>query len=152
MPTKALDFFTSTVKPTVDEFFGDIKDVRRARLAAIVLYHMADYWDQQDNPTEKSLTILYRSLIAKCPDFVFIRDVADASKHAKLRQAKDIPRQLSSSDKIARAPGLFEAPFGEGVFNEASIVMVTLDDGTSRPFAEAVQSVLLMWENVLQQG
>ncbi len=35
--------FSSTVKPTVSEFLENVQDVRRGRLAAIVLYHMTDY-------------------------------------------------------------------------------------------------------------
>jgi hypothetical protein len=148
--SRATDFFTSTVKPTADEFLSDTRDIRRGRLAAIVLYHMADYWDQENNPAKTSLRRLRQSLVKKCPEFVVIRDVADASKHAQLRQSNDIPRELSSSDQITRAPGLFEAPFGVGVFNEASEVVVTLDDGTSRPFVGVVQSVLSMWEMMIQ--
>jgi hypothetical protein len=147
---KSRHFFTSIVRPTVDEFLSDITDIRRGCLAAIVLYHVADYWDHENNQTKKSLERLRQSLIKKYPEFAIIRDVADASKHAQLRQFKHNSRELSSSDQIKRAPGLFEAPFGVSVFNEASEVVVTLDDGTSRPFAPVVQSVLSMWENELR--
>jgi hypothetical protein len=148
--SRATEFFSSTVRPTVDEFLSDKYNIRRGRLAAIVLYHMADYWDQEHSPNKGSLGKLRQSLINKCPEFGIIRDVADASKHAQLRHSKDIPRRLSSSDQITRPPGLFEAPFGVGVFHEASEVIVTLDDGTSRPFKPAVEAVISMWESELQ--
>lgn len=148
--SRATDFFTSTVKPTADEFLSYIRDIRRGRLAAIVLYHMADYWQLENTTTFNTLAILREKLINKCPEFLIIRDVADASKHGQLTIPTNIPRQLTSSDQIARPPGLFQAPFGVGVFYEASEVIVTLDDGTSRPFTPVVQSVLSMWETEFQ--
>lgn len=145
--SRATDFFTSTVKPTADEFLSDTRDIRRGRLAAIVLYHMADYWQLENKTTFNTLSILRDELINKCQEFSIIMDVADASKHGQLTRPT---RKLSSSEQITMAPGLFEAPFGVGVFNEALEVIVTLDDGTSRPFIGVVQSVLSMWEMMLQ--
>ena len=156
--TKAANFFVSTVKPTVNEFLNDERNIRRGRLASIVLYHMADYWNLEccastDRAViNSSLDKLRVELISRCPDFSVIRDVADASKHAKLFDSKKLPRELSSSEQITRPPGGFETPFGTAVFNEASIVMITLDNGTVRPLLGAVQSVLSMWENMLSAG
>lgn len=149
MPRGAANFFTSTVKPTAEEFLNNIRDIRRGRLAAIVLYHMSDYWALENETTVKSLKILNKELIEECPDFLLIRDVANASKHARLTSTPEPPRELSSSEQITRTPGIFGAPFNTAVFNEASIVMVTLDDGTSHPLAGAVRSVLFMWEKKL---
>ena len=148
--SRATDFFTSIVKPTADEFFGDTGDIRRGRLAAIVLYHMADYWQLENTAAFKTRNILCEHLIAKCQEFQIIRDVADASRHAQLDHSATPPRKLKSSDQITRPPSLFEAPFGEAVFNEATKVVVTLNDGTSRLLAPVARSVLSMWENELR--
>ena len=147
LPSIAADFFVSTVSPTVNEFLSTERDIRRGRLSAIVLYHMADYWNVENGGSREKLTQLHKALIDECPDFVLIRDVADATKHAELRQQNAIPRTLSSSQQVTpAAPGLFEAPFGVGVFAEASKVMLKLDDGNWRNLAPAVRSVLAMWE------
>jgi hypothetical protein len=119
-------------------------------VAAIVLYHMADFWFFENQATYESVTSLRQALIKQCSGFVIIRDVADASKHAQLELPTSIPRRLSSSDQVTSPAGLFEAPFGVGVFHEASELVVTLDDGKSLPFARVVQSVLSMWEKMLQ--
>jgi len=156
MLTRATDFFISIVKPTANEFLSNPGDVRRGCIAAIVLYHMLDYWalegyvGNERKIMDERVEKLRIELIGKCPDFLLIRDVADASKHAQLSVPKKMTRELSSSEQISRNPGIFGAPFGEGVFAEASIVIVTLDDGTSRPLAGAVQSVLSMWEDKLK--
>jgi hypothetical protein len=151
--TGTTNFFTFTVKPTVDEFLNDLGNVRRGRLACIVLYHVADYWalgaHDKDFPIaslHKEITTLHKELILECPEFNLVRDVADASKHAQLSKQMAIPRVLSLSEQVTSSPGIFHAPFGEGVFSGASIVMVTLDDRTTHPLPDAVRSVLSMWE------
>jgi len=155
--TNAADFFRSTVKPTVDEFFANPLDVRRGRLAAIVLYHMADYWDFEVNHGENvkdndSLKRLYIQFSQQCPDFLVIRDVADASKHRRLRQQMDVPRKLTSAAQVKRITGTFNAPFNTACFNKASVVEYELDDGTKRPLLGAVRSVLWMWEDLVEKG
>jgi hypothetical protein len=120
--------------------------VMSVMLAAIVLYHMADYWAFENAMTYKTLRSLHVDLIRECPDFLWIRDVADASKHDQLTEPAKILRRMSSSDQVTRPPGLFEAPFGTAVLGEASIVTATLDNGNSRPLLGVVQSVIDMWE------
>lgn len=152
MSLQAADFFNLIVKPTVAEFLANVRDIRRGRLAALVLYHMADYlalegYTGQDRKVmNERLDRLREELIAKCPDFALIRDIADATKHAQLSIPKKTARELSSSKQIASSPGLFHAPFGEGVFAEAAIVFVTLDNGVCKPLEPAIRSVMAMWE------
>src|SRR5579871_1382923 len=99
MSTRSANFFHSTVKPTVEEFLTQKIDIRRGRLAAIVLYHMADYWFEENKSSYARLSDLHKILISECSDFLLIRDIADASKHAELKAQKEIPRELSSSEQ-----------------------------------------------------
>ncbi|WP_083901362.1 hypothetical protein [Azospirillum sp. B4] len=155
MPNLAGDFFRSTVKPTVDEFLTSHLDIRRGRLAAIVLYHMADYWTEERHAGKTAkekhdeLQKLHKELIGKCPGFQLIRDVADASKHAKLNLSgqKTIPRGLSSSDQITVQEGLFNETFGSSSF--VPEITGELDDGTKKSLIESVRSVLSMWQSML---
>lgn len=71
MKSLAVNFFLSTVRPTVDEFLRQPLDVRRGRLAAIVLHQMYDYWIK-DNLSGLSR----KALIGHCPDCRLIWDVA----------------------------------------------------------------------------
>ncbi len=89
---------------------------------------------------------LRKQLVEVCPDVALIHDIADASKHAILSVPKKAARQLSTAGQVSRPPGIFAAPFGTAVFNEASWVMATLDNGTRRPLAGIVRQVLMMWE------
>jgi hypothetical protein len=148
--SRAADFLVLVVKPTAEEFLRDTGDLRRGFLAAIVLYHLADYWDQENNPTETSLSNLRQALIKKCPDFGVIRDIADASKHAELtRPSKDIPRILSSSENVKVVKDL--SSDGVSIFSYGPpAVKFTLDDGSRGSLDAAVRSVLSMWEIELQ--
>ncbi|MGH7055924.1 MAG: hypothetical protein ACREFA_19160, partial [Stellaceae bacterium] len=145
MTTSALDFFISTVKPTVSEFLNDPYDIRLGRLAAIVLNHMADYWCWYLYNNDEKLADTRNGLTIRCPDFAVIRDIADASKHHKLKRGT---KQLTSSEQITRPPGLFQAPFGIGVFAEASKVIFRLDNGTevtARPTPPPPCSAVGVW-------
>jgi hypothetical protein len=152
MPTRAHRFFTSIVEPTVVEFLNDPYDIRRGMLAAIVLNHMADYWcwHLHNSGKHEFLEKVRSGLINQCPDFAIIRDIADASKHSQLTR---LSAQLSSSGQITRprSPGLFEAPFGEGTFAEASRVTYTLDIGTTGVLEMTIRSVLEMWQMLLSK-
>jgi hypothetical protein len=152
---RARDFYRGVVRPTVEEAFRNPRDIRRARLAAIVLYHMADYWLLKRKASAAlqgpgDLSKLHKDLIARCPEFLLVRDIADASKHATLNVQRDIPRVLSGSDQVWRSPGIFGAPLGEGVFNEASVVECILDDGTTRPVLGVIRAVADMWAAMVE--
>jgi len=129
----------------VREYFNDPGNVRRGRLAAIVLNQMADYWavDEGTMSAQELRTLLSQER----PLFSVIRDVADATKHAQVSRAN---RVLSEEGQLSRPPGLFQAPFGTGLFAEASVATVTLDDGQQLPLEDAVRAVLSMWEAKLR--
>lgn len=145
MRTRSEQFFQSVVEPTVREYLNDLGNVRRGRLAAIVLNHMADYWAVDDGTmsAQKLRTLLTK----ECPLFSVIRDITVATKHAQVSRAN---RVLSEEGQLSRPPGLFQAPFGIGLFAEASVATVTLDAGQQLPLEDAVRTVLSMWEAKLR--
>lgn len=82
--SRTQDFFRETVEPTVNEFLADKTNIRRGRLAAIVLSHMVDYWCVDNH--QKDMTPIRKDLATKTPidDYSFFQavwDVSDASKH-----------------------------------------------------------------------
>ncbi|MEO6824632.1 MAG: hypothetical protein ABI167_07915 [Nitrosospira sp.] len=153
---RTIHFFMVTVKPTVQDFLSARGDIRRAHLATLVLCHMADYWaldayEGDDRDMRECLEELHKALADECPEFLLIKEVADASKHAQLlTHKKGMPRELSFSERIRRPSG-FTDQFVEGKSDEATSVMATLLNGTTRPLAEAVQSVLFLWEKKLKE-
>lgn len=158
MPSTAKTFFSMMVEPTVAEFMQFPFDIRRGLLAALILNHMADHVALDGcTSTDRShmndlLKTTRDTMLTNCPEFQFIQDVADATKHSKLSTSKkvgSVPREVSSSSQISSTPGIFQAPFGEGVFAEAAIVFINLKDGSSKPLLPAVQTVLAAWKSEL---
>lgn len=145
MISRSESFFQSVVEPTVREYLQNVGDVRRGRLAAIVLNQMADYWAVDD--TTSTRRELRLRLQHDCPQFSIIRDLADATKHVQVSREG---RVLSEQGQLSRPPGLFQAPFGVGVFAEASVATVTLDDGRRFPLEDVVRAVVLLWEEKLR--
>ena len=92
-------FFLSVVEQTVREYLDNIGDVRRGRLAAIVLNHLADYWAADENI--ESPSALRARLQLECPLFSVIRDLSDASKHVKISRQN---RVLSDEGQLSRPP------------------------------------------------
>lgn len=133
--SEAADFFISIVKPTVNEFLTKAQDIRCRRLAAIVFNHTVDYLAlDKKQPVER----LREKLIIDYPDFSLIRDVADATKHAKLSRKV---RGIDSEKQIQSTKGIFQAPFGEDVFAEAVEIFVTLNNGDVKCLEPAIMSV-----------
>lgn len=149
-----LDYFHNTVKPTVDEFIQSPMDVRRARLAAIVLEHMNDYVNLVNGiKGGESIGSVRKNLFEICPDAKHIYDAANASKHAKI--SRGVMSSTADQMKKANHPGIFQAPFGFGVFAEANYVHIWFDEPNhegvkARNMVEAVQSVLGYWETSIQ--
>lgn len=156
MYSQSKEFFLFMVEPTVEEFFKSPLDIRRGLLAAVVLNHMTDHTALQHcTSTDKSvMDALIKETRSKMfvlsPDFQFIQDIADVTKHAKLcisKKTNRAPRDILSSQQISSCMGLFAAPFGEGVFSEAAFVFAKLADGTERPLLPAIKKVLSLWRS-----
>ncbi|HCH7479125.1 TPA: hypothetical protein NM870_003770 [Acinetobacter baumannii] len=128
------DYYLTIVKPTVNEFLKDKADLRKGRLAAIVLDHVRDYRAVQiglnNKNGEASPNKVLDQMKEVCPDAVFIRDACNASKHGILtNNPKDIPRTLSKADQIRaeKNEGMFAAPFGQAMFGESNYVFIKFD-------------------------
>jgi len=134
----AHDFFENTVKPTIQEFLADTTNLRKGRLAAIILYHTWDYLKDTGltNPTEE-LTSPNHKLM-----YETIRASANASKHYRVTRHNPIA-SFANQVLAEQNDGLFDAPFGEGSFAEANEVHLILDE-TERCKYGGVEGVSLV--------
>jgi len=158
MLSTAKEFLQLVVEPTVREFIDAPHDIRRGLLAALVLNHLTDHVAMENcHSTDRKvmdvdLNKIRNKMREACQDFQFIQDVADATKHAKLSVSKkpDAPvRDVRSFEQLSSTPGLFDAPFGEGVFAEGVVVFATLPDGSTKPLLPAIKSILNAWNSTL---
>ncbi len=151
MNCPAYNFFISTVRPTVIDFHNSPLEIRKARLASIVLCHMIDHWALKNTKSREKkeledLVRVFKIEARKIPGYSLIIDVADASKHAKLFLPKNNERLFYDSENITNTSGFFEEPFGEGYFAEACVIYALLEDGTEKALLEPCLSILGYWE------
>ena len=152
MPRK---FFEQHVRPSYEEWLRDPANERLAKIAAQaandMAAHVLHYWQGLDRSKVYGAKKegAYRDELAsrECADFALVRDVAEAHKHVKLERRS---RLITGYDQTAVKDTVYEeGVFEEGVFEGE--VLVTLDDGTSRPLAEIMGNVIAMWTRLLER-
>lgn len=134
------DYFLYTVEPTLNEYLQSPLDIRKGRLAAIVLHHTDDYIfntfvkDQSDSVNSFRKKHLNEALNSRYHSLV--RDVCDASKHKIL--TKRLNTEINDQNQVQQTPGLFDAPFGFGVFAESAAVEIHANSGDVILLTEAL--------------
>lgn len=130
MPADSKEYFSLMVEPTVIEFLDAPQNLRRGLLAVLVLNHMVDHLAQENEAAADRKTMnervnaKRREILNECHEFQFIWDIADSIKHAKLTARNS--REVLTSAQLTGSPGLFQAPFGEGVFLKLSNYLLFL--------------------------
>jgi hypothetical protein len=152
-------FFEQHVRPSYDDWLRHPANERLARIAVQAVNDMAahvlHYWQDVDRSqvygwtTEREAR--YRNDLAQreCPDFAWVRDVAEAYKHVELAWHSET-RIVTRFDQTAVKDTLWdEAEWDEAAWNEE--IRVTRDDGTSRSLDDIMRNVIEMWERLLER-
>lgn len=142
MPEILRDYFEHTVKPTVNEYLAQhgCADIRKSRLAAIVIEHIIDYYALAYQKTKEAV----RSEISTaCPSYPIVRSAADATKHRSLHRKG---AEIKESKQVICPPRLFDAPFEEGCFMEAIEIYVLKDSGEKISLEKSIKEVMSAWE------
>ena len=115
-----LNYYEEIAIPTVNEFFQDKTNIRRAKLALISLYHVVDYL--------KEATELTRSdMLKSCPDLKSLSDAANVTKHCVLTRSQPTINRVDQINQTTHK-GFFNSPFGERYFGEANEVHISFDE------------------------
>lgn len=156
MPKPALDFYLLFVLPAWKEYQSQPKSLRHAMVLAIGLHHLADYvaMESYTGSDERSAmtaatTKVRLTFEARCQDLKLIGDIADAAKHSRLSTPKRGARLVFDSEQMRSTPGIFGAPFGMGVFNEATYLYVERPGAVRIPFDSVAIRVMRMWQGEL---
>jgi hypothetical protein len=81
----AQGYFDAVVMPTYEEFQQDRSNLRRALLAALVIYHVLDYVNADRGGTKGKLAVLQKQTGERCAAFKGVEALANGTKHVKLR-------------------------------------------------------------------
>lgn len=148
-------FFESHVRSNFEEWNKSPLDERLAKNAVADMNNMAArvyrHWEAHDLAKVYGATNEgnYRNELCtrECADFGIIRDVADAHKHFILDRRT---RKLTRSDQTGPGNiGYGQGRYGEGVYGGGPQLVITLDDGTTRPLAAVMRNAMQMWEQLL---
>jgi hypothetical protein len=139
----------------MQDFEQNPLDMRLAMNAAVALNQLADYFWQTFNSTDParvygapSVRGLRDALVARCPEFAVVRDVAEAHKHMKLDRGA---RVLTRADQTAQGSTAFgEAGYGTGPWGGGPSVVVELDTRERVHFSHAARVVLEQWKAMLR--
>jgi len=152
-----LAFFDTIVRLTVEAFREYPRDLRRACLAALVLASMADHY-YACHPGLATGKGEYRNFLASLrADFALVRDVAEATKHATLRDdGKGIAFDHVAVRPSPEVSGGYNtgalAYGGPGGYSSRVAIIVTNRDGSVSFLDDAIVSVLAFWERHLSMS
>jgi len=117
---------------------------------------MVDYWvmgSYTGGSSRKDMTEAVsqgrEALSALHPDLQLLTDAADAAKHGRLASIQTRARQIDGADQLKATPGLFNAPFGQGVFAEAVDIYFESPDGRHVSLRGLLTQALAFWRGQL---
>ena len=147
----AADFKTHIVDEEYAEFKKREKHLLSAYRLALALFHLRDWtfnqYEGTPNFTFSSSTKDYQKYLEQqCDEFRYIRDLANAVKHAKLD-----PKQRSTSmvglANTGVSPGAFSRGWSDG-FQTRGPIVTKIPGSPPIYFAEAADKVKAMWDRL----
>ena len=152
--TPAHEFYGAHVVPALAAWRSAPTDLRLANVAAVALYHVADYYwnshwpDAADRVFGCASAGRFRARLAEeSKEYALLRDVAEAHKHMKLDRTSRSVTDASQTEIRATASG--ETPYGEGPYGGTPSVVIELDDGSKRHLSAIVDAVVELWSSRL---
>lgn len=145
-PMTAREFFDEYVRKTYEEWQRD-PDSRRSMILAIMLNHVADYWQLEKQGQNETGGRKFREDIKKqCPEFGPVWDVAESIKHAKLtrRPDADATAEVSATYSVG-----VSGPGDHTKVKSARVKIVYTTNGERRPFDENAKKVFSWWRKQL---
>ncbi len=111
--------------------------------AALNLNQVADYrW--HDLGSDGSPADLRREIVAKCPSFQLVWDIADAHKHRKISRSDRMVTSAGQAETVHLGYG--EAEFGVDEWGSPPLVVIYANDGSMRRLGPVIETVLACWE------
>jgi hypothetical protein len=159
--TRPQEFWRDHVLPNCKEYRKHPDSIRHAMNAALSAFHMADwvwttYHDTDPQKVAGKLCTLDYSLhLANngFPDFLVLKDIAEAHKHLELDRPTPYDRAVTS----AGATGLRHigaitrlGPMGTPMAAPKRLV-VQQQDGSKRAFDEVIENVIRMWKELIER-
>lgn len=142
-------YLDNIVIPSVEDYFDDVVNERKAFIAAILLFHTIDYLTCDCN---KKYSLVYdqvnKFIEENNPNDAYaldlVRDVCDCAKHCHLTKRIN-DRIVDSVDSINNQDhegfGLFNAPFSFSTFDNSGIYVRTKKESKLVPLEPAIRAL-----------
>jgi hypothetical protein len=146
----ARDFKTIVVDADYDAYKADPLNLRLAYHLALSLFHLKDWTHLQYSndprwPLKKKKAY-QKALEKRCPEFGYMRDLANAVRHAEITQ--DPSTAIGSLGATSLSQAAFSDAFqGEAFQNRTCIVSKTAPDEFA-DFEKAADAVMKMWNDL----
>jgi hypothetical protein len=147
-PDEADRFLDDVVRPTVDEFLHDdrnIRDLRGAKLACIVVASLVDYIFEERQELREGcgkVEALRRKLADRCLSYKSVRDICDATKHMRLERGFNISQVQQSAALLKTEDGRVIAKEDGTPIAAESGVAVLLPNGAKERVDHHVKKAL----------
>ena len=146
-------------RTVVDRDYADYKaapsDLRLAYHLALGLFHLRDwtFWEHGDTLGFKNIGDYQDHLENRCPDFGYMRDLANAVKHAELDPSKKPSTQMvglanTELSFAAFQPGAFQAD----AFQTETLIVSKTSPTEHVAFHKAADAVKAMWDQLFEQN
>lgn len=144
-----LYYFDNIVIPSVDDYFADVLDERKAFIASILLFHTIDYLNNDPKIKDSHVYGQIKEYIKRDnPNDVYaldlVRDVCNCAKHCHLKK-KVNDRIVDDVNSINYREhdgfGLFNAPFSSSTFNNSGVYVRTKNEVKLVPLEPAIRAL-----------
>jgi len=148
----ASEFKKGVVDPDYRDYKANPLDLRRAYHLALGLFHLRDwtFWQYSETPTwryRNSVNDYQKELERLCSAFGYIRDLANAVKHAELDVTKKPSTAMIGLAATVISKGAFDrAIFDPRVFQTSRIVSHV--SSSQVDFDNAADAVMAMWDEM----
>ena len=154
----AYDFKTKIVDEDYSDFKRNETSLRSAYHLALGLFHLRDWTFYQYSKsgtwnfsnTQKAYQTELESL---CPSFGYIRDLANAVKHAELDPKMKHSTTMVGLANTAVTSIVFDPAAFENTSFQTQIIIVTdIGTGIGLKFTDAAQKVKIMWDDLFAKN
>ncbi len=150
----AAEFKSAVVDRDYEEYKNNPTCLRLAYHLALGLFHLRDwtFWQYKRSPAwpHKEMNDYQKFLQRQCPDFGYVRDVANAMKHAELNNPSTDMVGLANTE--VQDSTFQSGAFQRNAFQTQTMIVSETGPGEFVRFEPAADAVMAMWNDLFSKN
>jgi hypothetical protein len=134
------------------EYKADLGNLRRAYHLALGLFHLRDWtfsqYGDEPNWLHKTLSDYQTYLEGQSADFGYIRDLANAVKHAELDPKKRSTQMTGLANTEVSSASFQPGAFQSNAFQTRTVIVSQTSPTKNVYFEDAADAVMAMWNKL----